>query len=253
MLTVTPKYWPYNYFNRLDNACDVGHVAFTHHDSITRTGAGHRSAIPRIQIEESEYGIRISIQRPGQPLRYQHFHMPNANQVRSEMGIVVGSREESGRLWSDSLRIRVPVDDDNSVNFVVYLVPLTGKAAEGYRQQRSKADAEVKTPLNEVGEAVLTGKVRLEDVDPRLSTFYSFWIEDYATQVGQGTIVDHASEQLGRMDEGVILLRGIWQRELRALAEGRPTKQWNVPEGLADMSDIEELVKGRWRRSSRRR
>ena len=107
----------------------------------------------------------------------------------------------------------------------------------------SPADGQDGSRLKPNTGPVLTGKVRLEDVDPRLSTFYSFWIEDYATQVGQGTIVDHASEQLGRMDEGVILLRGIWQRELRALAEGRPTKQWHVPEGLADMSDIEELVK----------
>ena len=36
-------------------------------------------------------------------------------------------------------------------------------------------------------------------------------------------------ERLGRSDVGIILIRKIWERELRALAAGRPLKQWAAP------------------------
>lgn len=49
------------------------------------------------------------------------------------------------------------------------------------------------------------------------------------TQVGQGVIADRQHERLGRSDAALILMRTIWQRELRALAEGRPLKQWTHP------------------------
>jgi 5,5'-dehydrodivanillate O-demethylase len=65
-----------------------------------------------------------------------------------------------------------------------------------------------------------------------------FWIEDYATQVGQGTVPDRPAEHLGRSDGTVIMKRRIWQRELKALAEGRPLKEWTEPAGLADMSAV---------------
>jgi 5,5'-dehydrodivanillate O-demethylase len=45
-------------------------------------------------------------------------------------------------------------------------------------------------------------------------------------QVGQGPIADRPNEHLGRTDVGLMLFREIWQRELKALAEGRPIKQW---------------------------
>ena len=35
-----------------------------------------------------------------------------------------------------------------------------------------------------------------------------------------------AAAHLGRSDRGVFLLRKIWQREIKNLAEGRPLKQW---------------------------
>jgi 5,5'-dehydrodivanillate O-demethylase len=50
-------------------------------------------------------------------------------------------------------------------------------------------------------------------------------VEDYLMQVGQGAL-DRSQDRLGRIDVGVLLLRKIWQRELKAMAEGRPIKQW---------------------------
>jgi len=58
-------------------------------------------------------------------------------------------------------------------------------------------------------------------------------VEDYVAQVGQGSIADHADYHLGRNDVVVILLRKLWERELRALAEGKPLKQWKPPASLS--------------------
>lgn len=60
-----------------------------------------------------------------------------------------------------------------------------------------------------------------------------FSVEDYLTQVGQRPIAPRQHEQLGRIDQGVILLRKIWQRELAALATGRPLKKWAAKTGEA--------------------
>ena len=51
-------------------------------------------------------------------------------------------------------------------------------------------------------------------------------IQDNVAQMGQGRIVDRTTEHLGRSDHMVVTFRRIWQRELRALAEGRPLKDW---------------------------
>ena len=240
VLSVGPaEPWPCNFFNGLDNARDAAHVAFTHHESTKREGTGDPNTkfpVPEITFVETEYGIRESVKFEGKAISYTHFHMPNINQIRAGTRIE-GSIKDPRKMWADRLLIRVPVDDENFVRFVVSLLPLTGEEAEEYLRGRSKVRSGLKVTPGEVADAILAGKMRLEDVDPDLSTYYLFWIEDYVVQVGPGVIPDRSKEHLGRMDEGVILLRGLWQREMRAIAEGRPTKEWFAPEGLADMSE----------------
>jgi len=58
-------------------------------------------------------------------------------------------------------------------------------------------------------------------------------LQDDVAQVGQGWIAERSRERLGRSDMGVLFLRRIWLRELRALAEGWPLKRWSRPPGLA--------------------
>jgi hypothetical protein len=41
-------------------------------------------------------------------------------------------------------------------------------------------------------------------------------------------MADQNNFHLGRNDVVVILFRKIWERELRALSEARPTKQWKT-------------------------
>ena len=234
-----PEVWPCNYFNRIDNACDAGHVAFTHRESILRVkNLANQLAVRSLTSEETEYGIRTASRVPGMEPFYLHFHMPITNQNRSKAR-VEGTLEDAAKLWVDRLFWRVPVDDDNCISFVVDKVPLTGKEGEAYRERRRTAEETPTVSLNQTAEDILAGKMTLADVDKSLSTYKLFQIEDYVVQVGQGDKRDRPEDHLGRMDMGVFILRKIWERELKALAEGRPLKQWNTPAGLADMSKFE--------------
>ena len=77
----------------------------------------------------------------------------------------------------------------------------------------------------------MTGKLNFEDLDKlthdKISLIHA---QDYVSQAGQGVMADRAQEHLGRSDVGVILFRKIWERELRALAAGRPLKKWALPQ-----------------------
>jgi hypothetical protein len=85
------------------------------------------------------------------------------------------------------------------------------------------------TAIEATARAVLRGELRIDDVEDR-STIEM--VQDMVSQWGQGTIRDREHERLGRSDKGLILLRGIWDRELRALAEGRLLKEWTIPERM---------------------
>jgi 5,5'-dehydrodivanillate O-demethylase len=108
---------------------------------------------------------------------------------------------------------------------------LTGEAADEYRARHAASIAEQTISVAQMGDAVLSGKLRFQDLDSffrdKISLVHS---QDYVAQVGQGTVADRVQEHLGRSDIGVILFRKIWERELHALAEGRPLKKWVLPQ-----------------------
>jgi hypothetical protein len=200
--------------------------------------------VREVHSEETEYGVRsASTSGSGGSPTYIHFHMPNINQTRS-VTRVEGSMEDARNLWVDRIFWRLPIDDNNSISYVVDCIHLTGQAAEAYKARRKQAQGYGLEATNAWSEDILQGRMRIEDVDPELSTYKLFWIEDYATQVGQGPIPDRTTEHLGRMDEVVILKRKLWERELHALAENRPLKEWTEPTGLADMTVVQLATSG---------
>lgn len=67
----SPEYWPCNYFNRLDNACDIGHAG-THRASIERTHKAAEYAIPVLHCEETPYGIRTAVEQAHDLLPFPH-------------------------------------------------------------------------------------------------------------------------------------------------------------------------------------
>ncbi|MBM2812115.1 MAG: hypothetical protein HW416_2874, partial [Chloroflexi bacterium] len=107
-----PQLWPCNYFNRIDNACDPTHVAFTHSTSTarlnpfaTRRGPGLSD---QLIAEETDYGVKTILMSQEEGAHVIHFHMPNINQPRVSES---SSESELASPCRERLFWRVPVDD----------------------------------------------------------------------------------------------------------------------------------------------
>lgn len=187
-----------NFFNNMDNSLDEVHTQFTHWN---RRVPLMEQVFPLCSGEETEYGIRRYGERNGE-VRVAHFYMPNIH--------------HSGER---SVHWRVPVDDEN------HLIAIATRAREGADDSRNERSSE---KIAQLGTAIRAGKLTIEDLP--LDGYY-VPVTDDVTQIGQGVIADRSIERLGRSDNGLILLRSLWSRELRALAEGRPLTQWRHPEG----------------------
>jgi 5,5'-dehydrodivanillate O-demethylase len=225
-----PEVWPCNYFNRIDNACDIAHVAFTHHHSIqSRPDEEGHLQMPELAAEETDYGIRTRVKRPNEPITHFHFHMPNINQA-PPAGRVEIELKNAVNVRAHRVFWRVPIDDESCVSYVVAWMGITGEAAKEFQEKRKELRGSLKISPNELGAEILSGKKRFADLDKALSTYYTFWIEDYVVQVGQGATIDRSFDKLSKTDIGVLLLRKIWERELRALGEGRAVKRWKSAE-----------------------
>jgi 5,5'-dehydrodivanillate O-demethylase len=201
------------------------HVCFVHQDS----PLGAIADVPLITAEETEYGLVQYGSRPSGVVRVTHWFMPNTLHFTT-------SFDDPGnpdRLWSYGLSWRVPVDDEHHISFMVYTSDASGEAAARYRERQQQAEEQVAAlpPAAEVGEAILAGRLRREEIGDR-PAHSRINVQDYVVQVGQGAIADRTRERLGRSDSGVILLRRLWAREMQALAEGRPLKPWTRPVAL---------------------
>ena len=220
-----PEVWPCNYFNRIDNACDAAHVVFTHRDS--RLAVDELPLLPEITAEETEYGVETRVSTPGQPKWSLHFLMPNTNHFKASIRL---RDPEAPKGVVSRLLWRVPVDDETCISFGLDFAALAGEEAKKYRERRKEMRAATRVSSNELGPEVLRGKLRVNDVKEQRNLKNLTSLEDYVVQVGQGAIADRSQDRLGRIDAGVIVLRKIWERELRALAAGRPLKQWKITE-----------------------
>jgi len=206
-----------NYFNNIDNSLDPVHVRFVHQR--------HREAVddhivlgdPVVSVEESEWGIRRYVKYPdGKDLTF-FFGMPNINFIN---GQVVDPEIKR----ADVIVFKVPVEDDSHIHFEVRAIRLTGERGRQWIEERREMRVQAEKDRPELVRAILAGKLHLNDVDPSRVDFVM--LEDEVAQTAQGVIAVRSNEHLGRSDRGVFLLRKIWERELRNLAEGKPIKQW---------------------------
>jgi 5,5'-dehydrodivanillate O-demethylase oxygenase subunit len=214
-----------NYFYTLDNHSDEVHVIFTHrHTAFARAGL---ALVPSIEAEETDYGIRVVARYPNGNARANQLLMPNMIMFKS-------SPAKGDEGFSDRVAWRVPLDDDAHLSFGVDLRHLQGAAATRYREMRAEEKSRLLglEPAEEIAEQILAGRRSLEEPEilarPDLVN-----IQDCVAQMGQPKTEEGVSEQLGRSDRGIILFRKIWMRELKAFAEARPLKQWQVPNALA--------------------
>ncbi len=226
VLEVSDYLRPCNYFNSIENGLDHLHVTFVHAVS-GFTDAGLRG-VPRVEAEETEWGIAQYGIRPNGAVRVLQYGMPNLLHIK-------GSPADAESGWVDALAWRVPVDDVSHRSFNVNLAHVSGAAAERFAARRAARGANGSDTVNALAAAVLRGEQRVQDLvgHPNLVN-----VQDTVAQVGQGQIADRAHEWLGRSDVGVILLRQIWARELGALAEGRALKAWTRTARLETTSGV---------------
>jgi 5,5'-dehydrodivanillate O-demethylase len=214
-----------NYFNNLENSVDSSHVGFVH-----RGGAGAWDGATEgpiiIDPTATGWGFTSTVRRPGGQVNVAQFGMPNifhakALPVEPE---VLGFREFL--VWW------TPIDDESHIQFTVNAVRLPADKAGDYLARRAASKAKRTIPKEQLAADILAGKIHIDDVDR--TTTDMIRLQDDVAQMGQGIIADHTRERLGRTDAGVIMIRQLWTRELRALDEGQPLTDWHY--------DVEELM-----------
>jgi 5,5'-dehydrodivanillate O-demethylase oxygenase subunit len=212
-----------NYFNEVENAADEVHIHFVHGERSQHTDL---TDLPEITCEESEYGILRYGRRKNGEVRVTHNLMPNVIQV-----MIPPPPDLAGAGgWRHAVLHWVPADDTRHWTYVIRHIAVTGEAARLYHEREAARRAKLAEapPAHDIGQAVLRGELRVQDVrHPDIVR-----VQDDVAQCGQGVFADRAHERLGRSDTAMILYRKLWAREMRALAEGRPLKQWRRPERL---------------------
>jgi 5,5'-dehydrodivanillate O-demethylase len=229
--TLSKGIWPCNYFSQLDNAGDPIHIPFTHREARRRVGI--ETPVRKIVPEETPYGLKYTTTTSKGEKIVRHFFMPNVVQLITNLrhdGILLDDSPTGGAIMP-RLVWQVPIDDQNFVSFVVTHIPVTGERAEKVHQLRRQMQHDDGPSPQELGSAILAGKLRIRDVTVP-DVYKLIQVEDYVAQVGQGPTPDHAKDRLCINDIAVVLLRKIWERELGALLDGRPLKSWRRPESF---------------------
>jgi 5,5'-dehydrodivanillate O-demethylase len=208
-----------NFFTAIDN--DPIHSPFTHR----RPGWDWRDwggTPPTVWGEERDYGAEVFVRRPGGGAVDSVLHgMPN-------IGLRPLRRESADVGPTDHLQWRVPRDDESHIVFSAYLIHMSPQEiAEARRRGDLLNPGELDSPWPEALR-ILSGEVNLDEtgLPPGMRITQ---LQDEAVQIGQEPIPDRSQEHLGRSDTSVTFFRGLWMRELRHLAEGRPIKRWTAP------------------------
>jgi hypothetical protein len=153
-----------------------------------------------------------------------YFFMPNVALFFQETR---AKGYENRDLWDAKTVWIIPVNDRKYCAFDVTNTDLRGDEARDYAAARLlHHEAESRWDL---AEKVLAGQPTLENLPPELTAVTTFEIEDYVTQVGQGSIAERGHEWIGPADADTIMKRRLWLREANAMIEGRPLTDWHIP------------------------
>jgi 5,5'-dehydrodivanillate O-demethylase len=197
---------PYNYFQRVENDVDEVHVHFTHGEFAGTFGLHE---LPRITAKETEYGLVSTATRSDGSRHYTHCIMPN-----------VMLREVVQQHDLDNFTMhaawRVPIDDVSTLSVFIDRVL---KPEEGMLEKL----AAMEDP-NAIAARVMACEMTLDDIDPNHPLLPV--IQDTVCMAGQGIVANRKAENLGASDRSIGLLRKLWQRDMKALEEGRPVTQW---------------------------
>lgn len=213
--------FPCNWFQTYENQIDEVHIAFVHSFGGSHRALGRELELPELNAYETPYGMVRETRSGGGNWRHTLYLFPNT------MRIIIPTFKDLGHVgsWRDSFLTLVPTDDESHILFMTQHASVTSEEMDVWQQAWdafNKRIADNPTP-RQVAREILDGKYTLNDV---LDHPLLLVIEDSVAQQGQGEIVDRSLERLGRTDIGIVRMRRLFERELKAITEGRPTKDW---------------------------
>jgi 5,5'-dehydrodivanillate O-demethylase len=205
-----------NWFQSAENIVDGLHVHFAHRGSTSRKTVHH--GLPKVSAEETPFGLSQRVTHVDST-KLNHWVMPNTCHIIGGFS-AIGTRT---LFWY------VPIDDTSHHHFIVAKRPddswirrlsLNARQVASSVLGRSKGTFgranEIDEYFSRNARLVLSGERNLGAYGANLR------LQDTVLAVGQGAIANRSVEHLGTSDVAVILLRKIWRRELRLLAEGKP-------------------------------
>lgn len=231
-LETSVAYSDFNYLNNREN--DPLHTPFVH---ATLGGAGFEiSAGPAtVRARETGWGFAADVETHDGIRETIQYGMPTINIIPGGGGI--GADADLG-VTTEHFGWKLPIDDEHGVHFLIFASHVPEGKMDVYLERRARKKkeqeqrwAEKRRPsVKEMAEAVFSGKVRIEDIGPDdvdPPGLGVILLQDWIILAGQGVIhTERNKERLGSSDAQVVLNRRLLRRELRALAEGQPLKQW---------------------------
>ena len=210
----------WSYFDQLENSVDEVHFNFVHRKS-KFTDVGLNDEIPELSCEETDYGILRLGRRSGRT-RKSHILMPNC---------MYSMVFEHFKGWAEHLSWRVPIDNQTHVSFMIECIHKEGAEADEFLKLRAQHREELKQlePTDSVIARILRGELHVDDLAWRPDIVV---IQDGVAMGGLEPGRNPDFDQLRTSDRQVAMLRRIWKRELTAIANGEPTKQWRIPPEL---------------------
>jgi len=184
---------PCNWLQHFENVVDPYHVPILHGTFSGPQFVEQMAAFPKVKFEYGPMGVRATSLRPGPNgrkfRRVTEAVLPTLRVVPNPQVAQYGMVESIG--WT------VPIDDTH------YRIYVAGRVKE------KGALAKFKSRYN--------GKTWAELTPEEHQKFPG----DTEAQVGQGAITFHSEEHLMSSDQGVAMLRQMFQRQLEALADGK--------------------------------
>lgn len=184
---------PCNWLQHFENVVDPYHVPILHGTFSGPQFVEQMSAFPKVKFEYGPIGVKATSIRPGPDgrtfRRVTEAVLPTLRVVPNPRVAQYGMVESIG--WT------VPIDDTHYRIYVAGRVKEKGELAKFKSRYNSKTWAEL-TPEE-----------------------HQKFPGDTEAQVGQGPITFHSEEHLMSSDQGVAMLRQMFQRQLEAMAAGK--------------------------------
>jgi len=214
IIFVREQTWPCHWLQQVENSLDATHVSFVHQMGVVGTfGEAVTPIIPTLEYIETVSGIRQIATRSKDNVRASDWTFPNNNHI-----LVPGVAREFP--WMEIGVWMVAVDDTHTSRLQIYSCPSVSDESDARLAAHFHKYAGY-NPTDHHHELMVEGKY------PTELGFELVGAQDYVAAVGQGPVADRLNERLGKSDEGIVMLRRVLWREMDAIANGAPTKQWH--------------------------